>query len=264
MVHLPRLLACGLIWLSLLLSGRAAAGDPPEARFAAANRLYFEGRYAEAAETYAALVSEFRIEDPALYHNLGNAYFRTGAYGSAILYYKRALALEPDARLQDTLERNLDAARRTLQSRYRSSSDTALTYANPASALYRVTHSVSEPVISLAFVVLWTALFGVLILRRMLQGARWPGRVGIALAIFAALSGLMLGGRLWTEDEARIGVVVAPDAKIRDGKHEVAQGREIPEGLEVRIIDAEDPDWTQVELASGRRGWVDSDEVKQL
>jgi tetratricopeptide (TPR) repeat protein len=244
-------------------TGSVRAEDDRMSRFTEANRLYFEGRYDEASRKYASLVMEFRVEDAALYHNLGNAHFRSGSYGKAILAYKRALALEPDGTLTDTLERNLDAARRTLQTRYRASSDTALTYATPASALYRITHAVEERPLAVAFMASWTLLFAALIWRR-LQASPWPSRLAVALGLCAGAAGLMLAGRMVSDAEGRLGVIVVADAKIRDGRHEVAQGRDLPEGLEVRIVESDNEGWTQVELASGKRGWVASEDIDLL
>jgi hypothetical protein len=245
---------------------QGATADSPEALFAQANRLYFAGDWRGSAEAYAKIVERFEIEDPALYHNLGNAYFRSGAYGSAILYYKRALRLEPDKATSEAIAQNLDAARRILQARYRASSDASLVYGDPSGIVYQVTHLVGDTVLAIVFGVLWLSLFLLLSLRRLRPpstGVLWPGRLAVPVAVLVGLAGFLLWGRLSTDASQRIGVVIASDAKLRDGKHEVAQGRDLPEGLEVRILDGDEA-WTQVELAGGRRGWVTLKDVKQI
>jgi tetratricopeptide (TPR) repeat protein len=274
----PRLrLACAL-FVALLVSSAAtptrAASDPPntagtalastpEAAFAQANQRYFAGDWQGARELYQRLLERFELEDAALYHNLGNACFRSGAYGSAILYYRRAQALEPDSALGDALDKNLDAARRTLQARYRAGSDSALVYASPADALYQATHVVGEAPLALGFLVAWVSLFSLLVVRRLRPHTRWPGRLAIAAFVLALLSGLLLAGRVMSESSHQLAIVVASDALLRDGRHELAQGRELAEGLEVKIVDAQD-DWLQIELASGKRGWVSASQVKQI
>ena len=240
----------------------AGAGDP-QALFALANQKYFAGDWDGAARAYADIVERFEIEDPALYHNLGNACFRSGAYGSAILYYRRAQKLEPDSKLGEALDKNLDAARRTLQARYRATSDSALVFASPADALYQVTHLLDELPLSLGFLVVWAALFSLLIARRLRPDARWPGRLAIAAGLVALLAGLLVWGRVVTEGDNQLGVVVASDSLLRDGRHELAQGKDLPEGIEVLIVDSEG-EWLQVELSSGRRGWVNAADVKQI
>lgn len=231
--------------------------------FEAANKRYFAGDWTGATEAYAAIVDRFQVEDPVLYHNLGNACFRSGAYGLAILYYRRAQKLEPEATLAESLDRNLDAARRTLQARYRTSSNTSMVYADPSGVIYQVTHLMGETPTALVFAVLWCGFFGLMILRRLRPHARWPGRVAVPVGLLVVVGAALVWGRIATDADQRVGVVVASEAMLRDGRHEVAQGKSLAEGLEVRILDG-DLAWTQVELADGQRGWVDSKSVKQI
>ena len=60
----------------------------------AANQLYAEGNYADAAEQYEAILEETPTAE--VYYNLGNAYFKTGEIARAILSYERALRLKPN------------------------------------------------------------------------------------------------------------------------------------------------------------------------
>ena len=62
--------------------------------FDIANAAYADGRYAEAAAGYTALLAEG--EDETLYYNLGNAEFKQGELAQAILNYERALRLRPN------------------------------------------------------------------------------------------------------------------------------------------------------------------------
>ncbi|MBO4665768.1 MAG: tetratricopeptide repeat protein [Paludibacteraceae bacterium] len=62
--------------------------------FDIANAAYADGRYAEAAAGYEALLAEG--EDATLYYNLGNACFKQGELAQAILNYERALRLNPN------------------------------------------------------------------------------------------------------------------------------------------------------------------------
>jgi len=243
-------------------SASALSGDA-QALFADANKRYFSGDWTGAAQAYAAIIERFQVEDATLYHNLGNACFRSGAYGSAILYYRRAQKLEPDAKLAESLDRNLDAARRTLQARYRSSANTSMVYADPSGVVYQVTHLVGETTLAVGFGALWFGLFGLLMLRRLRPSVRWPGRVAVPVGLLVAVAGVLVWGRIATDADQRVGVVVSAEAMLRDGKHEVAQGKSLAEGLEVRILDGDNA-WTQVELADGQRGWVESKSVKQI
>ena len=66
----------------------------PEDVFRTAEELYSGGRYAEAAEQYEILVGQ-GVRDGSVCYNLGNAYFKSGRLGLAILNYERALEQMP-------------------------------------------------------------------------------------------------------------------------------------------------------------------------
>src|SRR5947199_4688821 len=61
--------------------------------FAKANQEYAQGHFKEAISGYETLVRAGQWSANVFY-DLGNAYFRTGDFGRAILNYERALALE--------------------------------------------------------------------------------------------------------------------------------------------------------------------------
>src|SRR5437764_10120254 len=61
--------------------------------FAKANQEYAQGHFKEAISGYATLVRAGQWS-ANIFYDLGNAYFRTGDFGRAILNYERALALE--------------------------------------------------------------------------------------------------------------------------------------------------------------------------
>lgn len=63
-----------------------------ESKFAEANKLYEQKKYAEAAAAYGEISVS---KNPAVYFNLGNSYFRMNKIGLAILYYERAKRLSP-------------------------------------------------------------------------------------------------------------------------------------------------------------------------
>ena len=71
-----------------------------------ANTYYREGEYDKAIEEYKRLVDEGYI-GTSLFYNLGNANYRIGKIGYAILYYEKALELSPS---DEDVKHNLDFA----------------------------------------------------------------------------------------------------------------------------------------------------------
>ena len=87
----------------LLAKSPETAGDA----MSIANQLYEAGQYAQAAQAYQQLVNQ-GYGDGALFYNLGNAHFKQGDYGRAILNYRRAQQLAPR---DPDIETNLALAR---------------------------------------------------------------------------------------------------------------------------------------------------------
>src|SRR6266511_3958753 len=74
---------------ALSISSLSAQAD---ADFAKANRDFAQGHFKEAISGYEALIRD-RQWSANVFYDLGNAYFRAGDFGRAILNYERALAL---------------------------------------------------------------------------------------------------------------------------------------------------------------------------
>src|SRR5216110_3960891 len=67
--------------------------DQADVEFAKANQEYAQGHFKEAISGYETLVRAGQWS-ANIFYDLGNAYFRTGDFGRAILNYERALALD--------------------------------------------------------------------------------------------------------------------------------------------------------------------------
>jgi tetratricopeptide (TPR) repeat protein len=76
-----------------LLPGLTFAVDP-EITIAKANKAYADGFYANAAELYKSIITA-GYESVDLYYNLGNACYKQNDFTSSILYYEKALKLDP-------------------------------------------------------------------------------------------------------------------------------------------------------------------------
>ena len=80
-----------LIAWSTTIAARAGADS---ASFDQANRLYEQGKYADAIVAYRGLLGQ-KQSSAALYFNLGNAFFKSGNTGEAIINYRLAQRLAP-------------------------------------------------------------------------------------------------------------------------------------------------------------------------
>ncbi len=103
---------CSLTAASLTAPRAQAAGselpvDYAMSLYAEGNLLYQREKYEEAIGCYRQILS-LPYEAWEVYYNLGNAYYKTGAYSQAILAYERAGRLKPG---QTDIQRNLALCR---------------------------------------------------------------------------------------------------------------------------------------------------------
>jgi tetratricopeptide (TPR) repeat protein len=97
-------IVCFLLILEVAIAGRTLAANPQsvnsDSLFREANALYEKAEYAKAVQTYLQLTAG-GYESGNLHFNLGNAYFKQGQKGLAILYYEKArrfIPFDPDLR----------------------------------------------------------------------------------------------------------------------------------------------------------------------
>ena len=88
-------------WLTVAVM---AAADNP--KLTEANAQYVAENYVTAANLYEEILQEG--ESAAIYYNLGNAYYKSGKLGPAILNYERALLRDPG---NEDIQYNLEMAK---------------------------------------------------------------------------------------------------------------------------------------------------------
>ena len=229
--------------LLLLLCVRVQAGD-----FEKANDLYDSGHFAEAKKLYEKL-SESGERSANLFHNLGNAEYRIGSPGRAILGYERALALEPrhaEARANLAFVREQTRA---------SGLDVSLAD--------RVLRWFSADVWTvIGAVAAWTVVFSLATIfttARAARGSLWFTTIaGVSIATCA-----LLGVRLHERDRA-LAIVTAKEieAHLAPAKSAALAGV-LPAGSRVRVLSERGP-WIYCELPGERRGWLEAGAIERV
>ncbi|MCB0570031.1 MAG: tetratricopeptide repeat protein, partial [Phaeodactylibacter sp.] len=97
--------------LFLLLGMAPAIIAQPLQQLEEANQAFLDKNFEEAIGLYESILQDGYYA-PGLYYNLGNAYFRVGKLGKAILHYERALKWSPD---DEQVLQNLEIARSQLK-----------------------------------------------------------------------------------------------------------------------------------------------------
>ena len=236
------LAAIFLLWWPLTSGAQISASG-----FEAANKLYEEGKFAEAALAYQKLVQTGETS-AALYFNLGNALFKSGQIGRAIIAYRQSQQLaprDPDVRA------NLQFARNQAQG--------PTLGLNPWQRWLRRL-SLNEWTL-LASAALWCWL---LLLAAQQWRPAWRASLkGLTLAFMlsSALLGAGLGAAWFQARSVRHAIVVTRDAVVRHGPLDESQTAfTLHDGAELKVLDQKD-DWLQVGTDARRIGWLRRDQV---
>ncbi len=241
------------IFWAVSISLAATVPTTPQTAFFHANSLYAQGQYAEAVEAYE-VVLQAGLASGNVYFNLGNAYFKAGQAGRAILNYERArhfLPSDPD------VAANLQFAR----------SLTGAAMCHPLlwqRLLFPLAHTLATDQLVWLTSAAYSLLFVVfaayrLWLRRPLLYAGW------GLVAFLVVLTPSLVQQLWTSDWQRHAIVLTQeDHPVRfEPATSGTVHFSVTQGTLVQVLDVRE-DWWQVARCDGRRGWIEKDALEEL
>ena len=244
-------------WLLVGIAAAAlvCAGAPPvhadqNPAFVKANQDYSEGHFQQAVDGYQNLVSAGQWS-ANLFYDLGNASFRLGNFGEAVLNYERALALDPhhpEAAANLVLVRDEARAlelKRNMLERY-IDAGTSTQYSVAA---------------SIAF---WLALFGatrLFFLRRR----------SAALVSLIVFSSIVFAGTLFAVYSLETGkkgrslaIVTGKNIEARLATADNANSvLALPPGSEVKIL-SQRGDWLYAALPNDLRGWIPANGAQRV
>lgn len=233
-----------LAWLALASMWLAARAPAVEADklFENGNKLYEERRYPEAAAAYEAILTAGQAS-PAIYFNLGNAYFKANQTGRAIVAYRQAQQLTPR---DPDVSANLRFARNQVE--------------GPTLKPTRWQRAIGT--LSLNE---WAALSvaGLWLTFALLALAQWRPALKSSLRLATLLAGsgtlvvaLCLVVSLTNNTAANTVVVTGKDVFVRNGPLEESQSAfTAHDGAELRVLDRKE-DWLQVTDGTRRSGWL--------
>lgn len=231
--------------------------SPEEARalFEQANEAYLREDYAAAQEGYEKLLAR-GYGGPDVLYNLGTTHLARGDIGQAVLALERARragAHGPD------VEGNLALARARQIDKVEGA-------AVGEPFLERVVRATPGNGVGWAFLGLWGAGFGLLVVRRLLPrgGRLWALVAGLGLLALAVPAGGLVAAHAYVEATVREAVVVAPTLRAREFPREEAKvSFEVHPGLKVRVME-EAGRYVRIRLPNGLEGWAEREGVAEI
>ena len=238
-----------LVGLGLSLSP-AVAQDDVAGLWQKAGDAFAAGQWQNALNYYQMIEGE-NLQSADLYYNMGNTYFKLDDKAHAILYFERALKLDPS---HDDAAHNLEIARQLTLDKIDAVPDFILVswFRNLRQGL----SADSWAWLTLALLVCVGLLFllfrngASLALRRV---SFIVGCVLLVLALCTFIFSLQQRRAVTRQDSA---IVTSPVCSVKsspaDGGTTVFV---LHEGTKVRLLD-QVGDWAKVEIADGRQGWA--------
>ncbi len=238
------------VTLLLLVGDLRACAEASASAFDAANQLFEQGKFTDAATAFDRLAQSGQVSEP-LYFNLGNAWFKANHLGRAILAYRRAEQLAPR---DPDLRANLQFARNQVQ---------GPTLAMSAWHRWLGRLTLNEwTMLAAAAVWLWLLLLALCQWQKAWQPFLRSYLFGLgflALLLCAGFAAAFQEGRL-----ARTAIVIASEVVVRQSPYSEAQSVfSVHDGAELEVLDQKD-EWLQIRTDPRRFGWLRRDQVAVL
>ena len=247
-----------LIWFIVLFVWSAGMVSASDSAYHEAGVLYQEGEFEAALQTYREIIQS-GYEAPDLYYNLGNAAFRSNSIGYAILYYEKALKLDPS---HEDAAHNLEYVSRYCVDAFDEVPQFFLR--SWVSAWIHLFPEQTWSILALvSFLLILTSLLFYLFSKRL--ALKKTG-------FFIALTGLILFGLTLSASLSQHhsiihpehGVVLAPSVVVRSTPSDT--GTELfilHEGTRIRVNE-EVTGWFNIRIVDGREGWLRAADFERI
>ena len=223
-----------------------------------ANDAYSMGQYESAYNDYLK-IEEGGHHSYKLYYNMGNACYKMGNNGKAILYYEKALKLNPAG---EGAKINLQIAKLQTLDKIE---------VVPEFILSTWIKDIRNMLSSNGWAYISIALFAIVaLLMLMFKFAPTTGQrktafvfacVVMLFAIFAVLFAASLRANANSEDEA---IVMVPVSNVKSAPNATGNNLFIlHEGSKVEILEQAGK-WCRIEISDGRQGWVQLQDVEVI
>lgn len=238
-----------LIKILVCVLGMACAVPAGAQPWQQAEELYRQGKFSDALQRYEALLKN-APNDPFLYYNIGNCYFKMGSSGLAAANYYRAFKLAPrDADIRHNLSLALAAG------------GESLVPSGVPEGLHKAFFYLSYPELKGLFLLaLWLCctLGGIWLVKRR------RGKTALSALVILALLGAWTYLRRQQENRP-LAVIAALTAEIRSGPGtNFPASANIGQGHLVTVQDQKDAWYEVVVNSQGLKGWIDKTAVERI
>ena len=229
---------------------------PVDSLFSIGNRYFSIEKYDYALDAYLAILE--KVENPDLYFNIGNTYYRQGNLGQAIWAYEKGIQLSP---LHKDLKYNLDFVNARVKDRIEV----------PKGILFIEMYRTIKRNVKLNDLLLWggimmlLASFATFFKVFNILDNIFAYRMTVILFIFSLLLHMIALDKYWEISDKNEGIIISSIVNVRSApidRDEKIIFR-IHEGLKVDIVQSQ-PGWFEILLLDGKKGWIEHQSLLRL
>ncbi len=244
------------ILIFLFLFVKIVSAGELENLFQKGNEHYLKGEYQETIRIFQSIV-EKGYQGKSLYYNLGNAYFRIGKIGLAILYYEKAKKISPS---DEDVNYNLAFANSKIADKIETLPKFFIfDWWENALALFSISGWTYAAYLFYLFIL---GAVGYYYFAGSLKGQRIAFYTGIISTFFLVLTIVLLAVNLNRELNYKFGIVVDPVVVVKFSPDQNSKDAFIVhEGLKVQAEDNVNA-WIKIKLIDGKVGWLKNNYLK--
>jgi tetratricopeptide (TPR) repeat protein len=241
------------ILLLIVILAASISAQPVEQLMKEGNEFYKSANWESAIDSYNKILNQ-GFESAALYYNLGNAYFKIGQLGEAILNYERGLKLEPG---DEDIQFNLRLANARTVDRIQ---EVPKLFITEWWDLFISAFNVSGwSLIVIIFFIVFLFFIGFYFITGSINLQRISVYGSIASGISLLILVIVLFFAYNREASADYGIILSDTVNVKVSPNEESNDSfVVHEGLKFEIQDQLD-NWVKIKLADGKVGWVPAD-----
>lgn len=235
---------------------RGAVSNGVSDIFFRANRQYDDKNFQEAIKLYEQLISQ-GVVSGNIYYNLGNAYFKLGKRGKALINYERAKKLIPD---NESLFANMSFIKSSLDVKQPKE-----TYPVYQKIWRSLRDSVSTRAWFFISVILFSAvclILGIGFLKYQFQER--SNMISGILAFLFVIVFIFFVNSYSVNKHFKMGIIITPEAQVRySPSYSGVVAFNLVEGMKAEIV-REQGQWIHLRLNKEKSGWIESEEIEAI
>jgi len=247
-----------IIYLVLAISALFAQPSAnPDSLYKIGNQAMLQEDFETAIENYEQILNQGNSH-PDLYYNIGNAYYRLNQIGYAVWAYEKGLQIAP--RDKD-LQFNLSLANARVRDRVEM--PRSMFILEQYRALKKSTTLID--IVLIASAIFMLGAFVYFLKKYYRWQSIWISRLIITLFVLSLFIHLIALDKYYEISDTKEIVIVQSEVDIFSAPFERRETVlfRLHEGVKAEITQ-EQPDWIEIILIDGKKGWVQSEKVRYL